>query len=133
MLTVFSDDLLTRPAAELGKIVTFAGGKVDHAGLLASLVHLPALRREWAEPSISLGAERLSELYQTGLTALRKEMVSSKNMTRWPCKSFYDVPRKDAARLPLPASTLTANCSAVHTKCSVRFEIEEFRRNSPIL
>jgi hypothetical protein len=129
MHTVWADDLLARPTAELGKIVTFAGGVVERAALQASVeVHLPALRRAWTEPSA--GGSALSELYDKGLQAMRKEMASTKNMTRWPCRSFRDFPNKqDAARLPLPVPALAANCSAPHTKCSVRFDIDEFRRS----
>ena len=76
-------------------------------------------------------AEALSaipaELYRVATEAIRHEMSTSKELTKWPCGMFrplHDGEEQghNKLRLPVDHSVLAANCTARHVICSVRFD-----------
>lgn len=139
--TVYADQLLAKPVTELEKMVTFAGYKPNRDGLLHAVdTYLPTLRAEWNDVSFMQGlhesvrskytAAALDALIEKAIYEVHKEMAETQNLTKWPCRSFRDFKDKSMAeRLPMPVKALAADCAAKHVKCSVRYDIEEHKRN----
>ncbi len=105
-------------------MLTFSGFKAARADLLRAVEEfLPALLGELgAQGDADCGAKIPATLQQTCLSALANEMKISKELTKWPCRSFKEL---ESARLPLRFHALSANCSAPHVKCSVQFDMKE--------
>lgn len=53
---------------------------------------------------------------------IESEMRASKDLTRWPCKSFRELEKK--LRLPIPSSNLAANCTGNYVTCSVQYDFQ---------
>ncbi|KAJ1433810.1 hypothetical protein B484DRAFT_447044 [Ochromonadaceae sp. CCMP2298] len=152
MLTVFADDLLARPTAELEKMASFVGVRVDRRTLKGAVQQqMPALRRAWGGLSELSGAqsqgtqgtaagavqgpraqeenESLLGQYQRGLKAMQLEMQSTADLSEWPCRSFHDFDPATTAALPIPPKALAADCDAPHVTCSVQFDRTEHERS----
>lgn len=128
---VFVDDFLRRPVVELERMLTFSGFKAARQDLLAAVAeHQQALMDSLQlSATASSGDTRFpARLYSALTAAMQDEMRASKELTKWPCRSFREL---DAAldqqqlRLPMPFHHLSADCSAPHVKCSVRFDTAE--------
>lgn len=138
---MYANQLLAKPVTELEKMVTFAGFKPNRDGLLNAVnTHLPTLQKEWNDVAFmqnihttlqaKFTAAALDAVIEKGIYEVHKEMVETQNLTKWPCRSFRDFKDKYVAdRLPLPVKALAADCAAKHVKCSVRYDIEEHKRN----
>ena len=53
---------------------------------------------------------------------IASEMRASKDLTRWPCKSFRELEKK--LSLPIPSGCLAANCTGDYVTCSVQYDFQ---------
>jgi hypothetical protein len=129
---VFTDDLLSRPAVEVEKALTFLGSKLARDALL-----IATSKSEWAtviaelhSPNAETGDEMAlssipDALRKIAAEAIQSEMKSSKELTKWPCgliRTLHDGEEKGKLRLPIDKAVLAANCTGRFVKCSVRFD-----------
>ena len=151
MYVVFTDDLFLRPVVEVEKILSFIGYKPDRPAIVQSVGEfITNLKKELyptsslspfsptspshLKPSKGIGFARASpddifmesipdSIVLRSVSALKDELVISKSLTQWPCKSFRELDTTSVTtRLPLHSSQLAANCSAPYVVCSVRFD-----------
>lgn len=125
---------------ELEKIMTFSGFKAQRADLLAAITELqPQLLKELHIVTSSDGRvgsdgavigsvivpQNLVDVYTA---TIDNEMKISKELTKWPCKSFKELEGKDLAGvslLPIRYYDLSADCSDKNVKCSVQYDVNE--------
>lgn len=137
---VFIDDFVERPVVELEKIMTFSGFKAQRQDLLDAVSALQSqLLKDLHITTSSTGQvgsdgavigsvivpQRLDSVYTT---TIDNEMKISKELTKWPCKSFKELEGKDLAGvslLPIRYYELSADCSDKNVKCSVQYDINE--------
>ena len=144
MLTVFLDDLVSKPLVEIYKILSFVGYRPGRGDMQAALQALGD--SVWREMGMSMstggGGRRSSSigggdwrlaadgshvahsvspsLWVAGTEALRDELSSTRDLQEWPCKTFKDLAlHEKAAKLPLGSADLAPNCGAPYVKCSV--------------
>eukprot|EP01036_Dinobryon_divergens_P027168 gene27168-35893_t len=122
MLTVFTTDFARRPVVELEKILTFLGVKASREDLLSVVQsNSEALQaifsREKSQSSV-LSPSQAADIANT----IESEMRASKDLTRWPCKSFRELEKK--LLLPIPSSNLAANCTGNYVTCSVQYDFQ---------
>ena len=120
-------------------MLSFAGFKASREQLIDAIeVHFDAFSesmktfstRSLTHNNGNLAIEKDSYLSMTDIV-IENEMADTKDMTRWPCKSFRDFSSDAEAvvsQLPIPISALVANCSEPLVKCSVRYDINEFNK-----
>ena len=152
--TVYTDELLLHPVTELEKLLTFAGYKANREQLLSAVhTHLPALQQHWSDQYIiqslynnntisgsstsstssinSVHTNTINTILNKAIIAVQKEMKETLNLTKWPCRSFRDLytekPR-EPLHLPLSIGNLIADCKGSYVKCSIRYDIEEYKR-----
>lgn len=149
--TVYTDELLLHPVTELEKLLTFAGYKANRVQLLSAVhTHLPALQQHWSDQYIiqslynnntisgsstssinSVHTNTINTILNKAIIAVQKEMKETSNLTKWPCRSFRDLytekPR-EPLHLPLSIENLIADCKGSYVKCSIRYDIEEYKR-----
>ena len=128
---------------ELEKIMTFSGFKAQRQDLLAAVSELlPQLLKELHISTSSTGqvgsdGEVISSdivpqnLHDIYTTTIDNEMKISKELTKWPCKSFKELEGKDLAGvslLPIRYYELSADCSDKNVKCSVQYDLNEQRQ-----
>lgn len=128
MLTVFTEDLLLRPEVELQRMASFIGIKVredDVRGAIARTIRsLPSPSGPPpAAPPVLMNWQRIAA------DTIRDELVLSRNLSTWPCKSFKDLESKQhKGEVLLPHRRyymLSPNCSAPFVKCSVQYDFRE--------
>lgn len=79
-----------------------------------------------------------ASLYKDIVQAIRNEMIDTVNLTKWPCKPFRDYSASSStasieeSMLALPIQSLAADCGAKHVKCSIQYDIEEYKRISKL-
>lgn len=130
MLTVFLDDVITRPAIELDKMLSFIGIRAARSDLVDAFnFYGKTLQVELGLPAAG-NADPLAHLdalppllIDSALTALESEVSSSDTLAKWPCKSFKDLEKSQAGKLlPIVSATLAADCSNPKVVCSVGFD-----------
>jgi hypothetical protein len=130
---VFLDDLVDRPVFHLEQILSFAGPALPDRALLRSLAEelQTHLRAELSFDNVSslLSAassstvarpEVISALRQV-TNSLREEIVGTKGLSAWPCRSFRSL---DPPAI-VSAGLVVANCSSAWVTCSVDFDRQE--------
>ena len=118
MLTVFVDQLYSRPLFELEKIITYIGLEYDRKSLLSIV---PKFHDNFIK---SLHETTVpDEFYQRGLKILKHELDTTDNMRNWPCKSFIKGIKLQNL-LPIKPYEIAANCSSSFVTCSVPFDKE---------
>ena len=106
MLTVFVDQLYSRPLFELEKIITFIGLEYDRKSLVSIIPNFHEnFMKSLHETTIP------DEFYQHGLKTLKHELDTTDNMRNWPCKSFIKGIKLQNL-LPIKPSEIAANCSS---------------------
>ena len=135
MSIVFADDFIQRPVATLDSMLSFIGYKASRENLLAAVAS-PAfntLDHAWADEPLSpngtmfLDEKAMKSLLSVGVRTIEHEMAGTNQLTKWPCKSFREFKNKELLRsMPLPVSSLVADCAAPHVKCSVSYDMKEF-------
>ncbi len=126
---MFIDDFLRRPAVELEKMLTFSGYKAARQDILTAVADsLPSLLRELRLSNASDCPSALSAGLQVAVAeSIGNEMKLSKELTKWPCRSFKDLEASSGGALPLRFHALSANCTGSHVKCSVQYDMNEQR------
>ncbi len=147
-LSVFVDDLLSRPVVELERIISFMGYKVDRPAIVAIVPSfLVSLKVELGdsfqpmkdiseldnyEPLGSFDDSVLSVMpplfVEAGMRSLKDELVSTKQLTVWPCRNFRELDGIAIKQgidhlMVMKSADVAANCSAPFVKCSVRFDL----------
>lgn len=124
---MFVEDLLDRPYFFFQQILSFLNINADRDKLLSSInKHFPTLKDYFYRT-----ARRVEELDKTTLLlstqVMKEELENSKNLQRWPCKSFKELEKKSALseQLPIKYYQIAANCSAPYVKCTVPYDIRE--------
>ncbi len=133
MLTVFVDDLISRPVVEIYKILSFLG----HRGARSDILEAVAALHKETIAGLQVGPWELSvdgaavlheqsyidgaRLVEAGAAALAEEMEATDGLQKWPCNSFasLDSSSPESAMLPLKSASLAANCSGMYVVCSV--------------
>jgi len=124
MLTIFADDLVTKPMIELEKILSFSGVKFSRDDLRKAInTHLNELIEEIDYIPNTYSSYQLipPKLMKIGVDTLRNELDTTKLLTKWPCHSFNSISNKD--KLLFAPSVLAPNCSGLHVVCSVPVDI----------
>lgn len=128
MSVVHLEDVIERPAVEIEKIMTFAGVTLPDrsrflevtARLAVTLKHAVTLQGEGgagAGKPHGGSDDAQYRLMGVALSALEEEMVGTKRLSDWPCRSFRKVDGVEL--LPLAASYFAPNCTAPFVTCSV--------------
>lgn len=135
MLTIFTEDLVSRPSFELEKILSFIGFKLSRAevaaiaesasqraALLNVLTQTASADAGLSDPQSLLRIP--ADLYDTATSSIQTEMQASKELTKWPCQMFRPLHKGESApwKLPLSSPNLAANCTGKFVKCSVKFD-----------
>ena len=87
---------------------------------------------KWNEDLVSIyeinkiNLSKVNELYDIAASTINQEMLITKQLTKWPCKSFSDDKYIDL--LPIPISSLISNCKANYVKCSISYDIHAYER-----
>lgn len=163
---VFMDEFIMRPEFELDKILSFVGYRASRDELKKALTNsLPQLEHQLSifqnEPHYNCDSSRSSisssttvtnnilnsqtineiiiprHLLDAGKNAIQSEMKATKELTKWPCKSFRELDATTTQStvsninnnnkgikqaLPLSAKQLAANCNDKRVVCSVHYD-----------
>ena len=109
------------PALELDRIITYIvgkkGGKYPREQMLAAATTLQANLKTVFN---MFGISAPSEQFQVAaVEAMQEEYTVTNGLTKWPCQSFRD-PKLEG--LSIPSTVVAANCSALFTLCSVKYD-----------
>ena len=130
MLSVFVEDILARPAAELFKLASFsAGGNGIPTGAIPRSA--AALASALSAPTVALSVHRggthgTPTAREASEAALAEEFDQSNGFQRWPCKTFNDLLSDSKSRqLPIKPISLAPACRNKYVKCSVNVDKRE--------
>jgi len=122
---VYIEDVVSRPAVEIEKIMTFAGVSLperpvflDITARLADVLK-ESLRLETGQlwdDSVSV-ANDYKRYLGVAAAVLEEEMTGTKRLSDWPCRSFRKV--ESGEQLPFAADYFAPNCTAPFVTCSV--------------
>eukprot|EP01038_Epipyxis_sp_PR26KG_P006904 gene6904-9456_t len=132
MLTIFADDLINRPVFELERILTFLNYKASREELLQATQPSNSDKNILNEliSSFRIDSNSNSNIPENLLliaeNTINDEMKISKDLTKWPCKSFRELDKTVTSlggELPLKSYELAANCSNSFVTCSVPYDM----------
>jgi len=66
--------------------------------------------------------QNLNDVYTASID---NEMKISKELTKWPCKSFKELEKDTTVVLPIRYYELSADCSDKNVVCSVQYDKNE--------
>jgi len=127
MLTVYIDDLATRPVPEIYQILSFVGHRGGRSDILGAVkaMHAHVMKElgidQLSTQGTSVQHEVDSSLIEAGIKAISEEMTATEGLQKWPCQTFNHLAStsKESMNLPLKAASLAANCSGEYVVCSV--------------
>ncbi len=118
---VHVEDLLRRPVFEVQRIASFIGIKVREEDIL------PLLQKYSLGLTSHPNDIPLSNWQQLAVDTIKNELDTSKNLSRWPCRSFKELESKEVLLPHRRYYMLAVNCSRSFTKCSVQYDLREQR------
>eukprot|EP01039_Chlorochromonas_danica_P000576 gene576-620_t len=125
MLTIYVEDLIARPITEIQRLASFAGIRASDADIRNLLESKFPSFLEFLTSSSHRSSPSLKHLQTVSEETIKDELLLSKNLTEWPCRSFKEL---EDAGIVLQKSRyfkLAANCSLPYVKCTIRFDLRE--------
>lgn len=128
MLTIFLDDLISRPIVEIEKMLSFIGNKISRPDIIGDI---PLLLSEMSKEFNSNFNQESDGTYSM-LTSVEIRMIADTielelnntlGLSKWPCPSFRSLEKELInEKLIMSPSDLSANCSDPFVTCSVQYD-----------